>query len=221
MLYTSLYSFSPSPPDFLVTPSHSLNPLVSDSQFSSQPQFSFFFLNMGISSNRRHAYRLLGFLSSELHIPHLQSLAPKPHAGLYHLPVLHLWNLHIKVPPCYRLSLFQHSLSLNIILLHSDLSSLEATSMNSLISTSFVNQFRFQGPFSYFSSPENCQESVLFSLLHRHLLSSGHHYPSYYLAISTLIFLILILPDLPSSPFSTLWPKWSFHNTSRTKPFPF
>ena len=44
MLYTSLYSFSPSPPDFLVTPSHSLNPLVSDSRFSSQPQFSFFFL---------------------------------------------------------------------------------------------------------------------------------------------------------------------------------
>lgn len=123
-----------------------------------------------------------------------------------------------KSHPVYGLSLLQRS-HCPLTLFTSQWS--QATSMNSLISTSFINQFRFQGLFSYFSSPAICQESVLFSLSHCHHLSSSHHYPSYYLAISILIFLILMLPDLPSSPSSTLWPEWSFHNTNQTKPFPF
>lgn len=157
MLYTSLYSFPLSHPDFLVTPSHSLKPLVSDSRFSSQPQFSFVYLFFNVESHPVAAMLTASLAFSPVSFTSLtfSHRLPKPHPGLYHyLTVLHLWNLNFKVPPCVQIvTLPALSLSLNIILLHSDLSSLEATSMNSLISTSFIIQFRFQEPFSDISRP--------------------------------------------------------------------
>ena len=96
MLYTSLYSFPLSHPDFLVTPSHSLKPLVSDSRFSSQPQFSFIYLFFNVESHPVAAMLTASLAFSPVSFTSLtfSHRLPKPHPGLYHyLTVLHLWNL--------------------------------------------------------------------------------------------------------------------------------
>ena len=147
MLYTSLYSFPLSHPDFLVTPSHSLKPLVSDSRFSSQPQFSFIYLFFNVESHPVAAMLTASLAFSPVSFTSLtfSHRLPKPHPGLYHyLTVLHLWNLNFKVPPCVQIVTLP---ALSLI---------------------------FQGLQFYHL---NCQESVLFSLSHCHHLSSSHHYP--------------------------------------------